>query len=214
MSSTKGFNILIADDHLLFGDLLESYLTSKGYTCSRAKSYDELYSKDTSRSENTFDIVLLDIMMPGFQNHKSLEAVVDKFKPCPVVALTSIPSAEYAREAMSVGLRGYLQKTMSLRKIPITIEFIISGETFVEGLPIGGDQIDQNGSLNPLEKRVLSLIARGLSNKEIALEIGNTETMVKSINRSLSRKLKVKNRTQLALLATRQPSLIGSSRTI
>lgn len=201
--------ILIADDHILFGDLLETYLVTQGFKCSRAFNYDQLIELSTTEAKSSLDIVLLDVMMPGFKSAETLKKVVQVFDPVQVVALTSVPSPEFSQEAIAAGLSGYLQKTMPLRKIPIVLEFIMSGEIFVEGLTQRNDQTDFEVELSALEKRVLAMLAQGLSNKEIALATDTTETGVKSINRTLSRKFNVKNRTQLALKVVKEPRLIG-----
>lgn len=201
--------ILVADDHVLFGDLLETFLVAKGYSCVRVFDYEKLLSFALDAEASDVDIVLLDVMMPGFRSAITLEKVSKAFSPVPVVALTSVPAVELAKEAISCGLSGYLQKTMALKKIPIVLEFILAGETYIEGLTQNSGSELPNRSLSSLEKRVLAMISQGMSNKEIALATDNTETNIKSINRTLSRKFNVKNRTQLALRVVRNPQILG-----
>lgn len=201
--------ILLADDHVLFGDLLETYLITQGYECIRAFDYSELQSFAKEKADCDLDIVLLDVMMPGYKSLSTLANIVKAFEDIPVVALTSVPSIDLAKESIDAGLSGYLQKTMALRKIPIVLEFILSGEVFVEGIGQHKGSEKNASDLSAIEKRVLAMIAQGMSNKEIALEMDITETGVKSINRTLSRKFNVKNRTQLALKVVKEPQIIG-----
>lgn len=200
--------IMIAEDHALFGDLLELFFVSKNYIVYRSIDYEELLDFSKTSDGQLVHIVLLDLMMPGFRGCASLEEVSKAFSSAHVVALTSVPPVEFARQAIQAGFSGYLQKTIQLKKIPIVLDLIMAGEVFVDSQTRLQESNDTNETLSFIEMRVISLLSQGLSNKEIAYAINETETKVKSINRTLSRKFNVKNRTQLALKATREKLFI------
>lgn len=204
--------IMIADDHALFGDLLELFFVSKNYIVYRSEDYEELLDFSKTSDGELINIVLLDVIMPGFRGCTSLETVSKAFSSAHVVALTSVPTVEFSRQAIQAGLSGYLHKTIHLKKIPIILDLIMAGEVFVDGSMRRQERKATDKTLSFIEKRVLSLLSQGLSNKEIAHEIDETETTVKSINRTLSRKFNVKNRTQLALKATREELLIAGGK--
>ena len=115
---------------------------------------------------------------------------------------------------------GYVRKTLGPDALRNVIELILSGERF---FPVP-DEGDRGGELSgastisvasvrltPRQKEILRGLVDGLSNKEIARELGIIEGTVKAHMRSLMSKLSVRNRTQLAVIATRARMIDGSA---
>jgi DNA-binding NarL/FixJ family response regulator len=222
--------LLLADDHTLFRDTLVQYITrakpeSEIFT---AKSFDEAY--EIVEREHSFDLVLLDLRMPGMHGLLGLEKLRKSHPGIRVAIMSGLAEKEDVKTAMDLGAVGYFPKTLSGQALMKAIELVLAGERFVpldhhsnaimpsyRGDPqvvfakpasYAGMREDQEGftagqapRLTPREREVLQHLARGESNKEIARALELQVVTVKLHVRGICKKLDAANRTQAALKA-------------
>jgi two-component system nitrate/nitrite response regulator NarP len=200
--------IVIADDHKLLADAVSSMLGGEGgfetSCCYDLESLLKLLGRDK------FDVVLLDLKMPGMSGLDSVAQVVRAARDGYVVLFTGQVDRHVLDKALELGVRGLIAKTMPLRSLGSIIELISSGLIFV---PVGADfpgsttDLENNHDLNDKELYVLRLAADGMTNKEIAREMGATEVIIKMHMRSICRKLGARNRAHAAIIS-RERSLL------
>lgn len=194
--------ILLADDQELVRDTLAAFLRQEAdITVDTAQDLDSALQRVAGAS---YDLVLLDYMMPGMNRLAGLLAM-RAATGAPVAILSGVAPAVVAEQAVAAGAAGFLPKTMSTRSLVAAVRFMAAGETYLP-LNIGaaGDQVLQGAASNqltPRETDVWKRLAQGLANKEIARELGLQEVTVKLHVKTLYRKIGAKNRTHAALLA-------------
>ena len=200
--------IAIADDHKLLADAVSSMLGGEG-GFETSCCYD-LESLLKLLERGKFDVILLDLKMPGMSGLDSVAQVVRAARDGYVVLFTGQVDRHVLDKALELGVRGLIAKTMPLRSLGSIIELISSGQIFV---PVGADfpgsttDLENNHGLNDKELYVLRLAADGMTNKEIAREMGATEVIVKMHMRSICRKLGARNRAHAAIIS-RERSLL------
>lgn len=200
--------ILIADDHPIVRRGLKMTIDAEDDMKVVAEAADGAELPALVKKYNP-DVVLLDLQMPGQNGIQTLEALRPEFPELPLLILTSFSDDAHLYSALRAGASGFLLKEMG-------------GDELVEairGASIGRPQLhpdiarklmarapqpeDPFDSLTGREREVLKRVGRGMSNKEIALELVLTEMTVKGYVSDLLAKLGVSDRTQAALLAVR-----------
>lgn len=198
--------ILLADDHDLVRDTLKLFLEAGGMgPITVAGSVSEAEAALADPGTGPFDIVILDYDMPGMNGLEGLRRILQV--AAPVVLLSGSAAAAVARDAIGAGARGFLPKTMPATALTAAIQLILGGETFFP-FSLDSGPAEERISLTAREQEVLQLLAEGLSNKEIARELGVQEVTVKLHVRTLSRKLGARNRTHAVMIA-RDHKLVG-----
>ncbi|UYP67363.1 response regulator transcription factor [Thalassobacter stenotrophicus] len=207
-NTSTTLKLAIADDHKLLADAVSSILRNEGvFDVSLCYDLDNLLKL---LSQQAFDVVLLDLRMPGMTGLDSVEQVVKAARDGNVVLFTGQIDRHVLDKALGLGVRGLIAKTMPLRSLGSIIELINSGQIFV---PVGADfpgssttEADNHG-LNDKEIYVLRLAADGMTNKEIARAMGATEVIVKMHMRAICKKLGARNRAHAAIIS-RERSLL------
>ncbi len=228
--------LLLADDHAMFrtavADGLEAMIGG-GTEVLEADSYEAAYS--LLKANPDVDVVLLDLLMPGFANFDGLGSMVRDFPSVPVVVLSGSGHSRYQVGAVRRGARGYIVKNQPLSVLAQIIQIVRDGGTYVstsvlesgsapseavaepaaglptnDSMPVGSDESAARlARLTDRELQILSCLARGSSNKQIARELGITDTTVKVHLRMIFKKLGVANRTQAAFFARERPALMA-----
>ncbi|MEM9318386.1 MAG: response regulator transcription factor [Pseudomonadota bacterium] len=196
--------VLIADDHVLVRDTIAAFVEASG-DISADKAVDLPEALTQIKANGRYDLVLLDYMMPGMAGLAGLSKALDANGDEGVAIISGAANRRVAEDAVAAGAIGFLPKTMGAKSLVNAIRFMAAGETFVP-LDVLTDEAAEKS--NPLadgltrrEMEVLSGLCRGLSNKEIAREIGLQEVTIKLHVKTLCRKLDARNRTQAAMLA-------------
>ncbi|WP_280264548.1 response regulator transcription factor [Nocardia wallacei] len=159
-------------------------------------------------------VVLMDIRMPGLDGVKALEQIRRLPKPPNVIMLTTFDGDEYVESALRMGAAGFLLKDIAPRDLISAVRSVAKGggtlapsvtrrliETFAaHNSPRVHTARQRLSVLTDSERLVVSAVARGLSNAQIARELEVSEATVKAhISRTLT-KLGFTNRVQIALL--------------
>lgn len=155
------------------------------------------------------DVVLMDLQMPVMDGVYALEQIRPEFPNLPILILTSFSDDAHIFAALRAGASGFLLKEMGGDELVDAIRGAAKGRPqlhpdiarkLMARAPMPEDPFE---SLTDREREVLKLLGRGMSNKEIALELVLTEMTVKGYVSDLLAKLGVSDRTQAALMAVR-----------
>lgn len=199
-------NIVVVDDDNLVAISLKTILEAPGEVNvleigNSGEQAIELYEKHKP------DILLMDIRMGGMSGIEAGKAILNKYPDARILYLTTFSDDEYIVKALELGTKGYILKQ--------NFECIVPAlHTVMEGQTVFGDDVitrlpslmqKKSGidyekfDINDKEKEIIELIAMGLSNKEIAVELFLSEGTVRNYLSSILEKLELRDRTQLAV---------------
>lgn len=150
-------------------------------------------------SQNKFDIILLDVMMPnmnGWDTLKEIRKCVET-KNIPVIMITAVNDERKMVDGLRSGADDYIIKPFVLPNLLARIEAVLRRTR--QSVNFTSNELLK--ALTAREREVLSMAAKGANNKEIAQKLVLSEVTVKSHMNSIFKKLKVTNRTQAVLLA-------------
>lgn len=198
--------ILLADDHTLVREALAAYVQQAApqTTVTTADSLDAALELVPT---GKWDIVILDLRMPGMNGLEGLDRMLAAVGPVPVALMSGSATPETVREAVARGARGFFPKTLSAPGILPAIQLVVAGERYVPAASVdpaedsASDSDPRLGTLSNRERSVLDFLTRGCSNKEIARTLNLHEATIKLHVRGICRKLGAKNRTQAAMIA-------------
>lgn len=199
---------LIADDHPLYREALISALQPLFGDVDIIQS-DNLDSTLKALQDNSdFDLVLLDLNMPGCDSFYGLIRVSQDFPEVPVAVISASDSADVVSKVMSLGAKGFIPKATATHIIAEALKQIMQGNNWI---PDGMQTCIQKeapiidiaklvSELTPKQFQALKLLQSGLLNKQIAFDLNITEATVKAHISAVFRKLNVNTRTQAVLL--------------
>jgi len=187
--------VLIADDHDLLRDTLALFLQAAGICVQTVP--DLAVALDRIADGGPWDLVLLDLAMPGMNGLDGLRRALQAVDDCPVALISGTARPETAEQAMAMGAAGVLEKTLSASDLTRAVRLIAEGGHW----PATGLRPTRHRPLTPREMQVLEQFCLGRSNREIAGELAISEPTVKLHARTLCRKLGATNRTQAAMIA-------------
>lgn len=159
---------------------------------------------------NTADVVLMDISMPGMDGVALCAAIKDKYPGIMIMGLSTFNQGLYIKKMMENGASGYILKNSSKEELIEAIHTVHSGGIFFSGEAAEALQAYQKSSKSELpaltarEKEILALIAEGFTNPQIAEKIFLSSFTVDSHRKNLLAKLNVKNTASLIRLAVEQ----------
>lgn len=203
--------VLIADDHKLISDAVGAILTATElFSVQAAETFGEVL--EFLEKKEKFDIIMLDLVMPGLLGLEDISKVVEKAGTGQVVLFSANVDPHILNRAVKMGVRGLIPKNMPLKSLVSVLRLIETGQLFV---PIGsmGEQHKsaKNYNLSEVELYVLRQVAIGFTNKHIANDLNQNETSIKMHMRSICRKLGARNRAHAAMIA-RDRSIIEIAR--
>ena len=205
--------VLIADDHAVVRQGLRTFLDLQADIDVVGEAADGEEAVAVA-AEHAPDVILLDLVMPQLDGIGALRRLREAAPAARVIVLTSFGEDERLFTALRAGASGYLLKDVEPAELVRSIRTVHSGGAplspavaarVVEELASGGGAGRAAADdLTPRELEVLCLIARGQSNKRIALELGVAEKTVKTHVSHVLAKLGLSDRTQAALYAVRE----------
>jgi NarL family two-component system response regulator LiaR len=199
--------ILIADDHSVVRQGLRMFLSLDPELEIVGEATNGIEAVDLVRKLKP-DVVLMDIIMPKMDGIAATEIIRHEWPDVEVVALTSVLEDAAVVGAIKAGAIGYLLKDTQADELCKAIKAAAAGQ--VQLSPQAAARLmhevrtpENPQALTERETDVLSLLANGKANKEIALQLHISETTVKTHVSNILTKLGVPSRTQAALYAVR-----------
>src|SRR3974390_185382 len=196
--------VLIADDHVTVLEGLAAIIGRQADMKVVAEAADGQEAVDLWQKHQP-DVTLLDLRMPTLDGVGAINEIRRQNASARVIVLTTFDSDNEIARAIRAGAKGYLLKDARREELLDCIRKVNSGETCVP--PALAAKLAESMSSEPLTGReldVLTLLAKGKSNKEIGNSLYITETTVKSHLRSIFSKLNVLSRTEAITTASRR----------
>lgn len=207
----RPIRVLVVDDEALLRHALRAFLSADDRVDLVGEATDG-HEAIEAYSACTPDVVLMDIKMPRIGGIEATRRLVEQDPGCRVVALTTFTTEWRALEMLKAGAAGYLVKDSTPDQIVDAVvaahqgDRVVSREvqrTFVlESLDEENPRPAPSQALSEREREIVGLIARGLSNAEIAEALHYAESTVKADIRNINRLWQVENRLQVLLRAT------------
>jgi two-component system nitrate/nitrite response regulator NarL len=204
--------VIITDDHPLFRE---------GVAHSLASEPDMEVVAQTGSGEEAFqlvndlfpDVLLLDITMPGQDGIATAGKISAAFPVIRIMMLTVSEDQDDLLNALKAGARGYILKGVSARELASAVRTVANGDVYISPSLAGGilfemtHQQDKHALSDPLQKltdrerQILTLVADGLTNREIGEQLHLAEKTIKHYMTNVLQKLQVRSRLEAALLA-------------
>ncbi|MEB3885691.1 response regulator transcription factor [Lyngbya sp. CCY1209] len=206
--------VLLVDDQGIVREGLQSLLEAKPDLQVVGQAENGQIAVELALQLNP-DVVLMDVRMPVMDGVAATRSLQEKKPEIKVLVLTTFDDDEYVSQAMQSGAKGYLLKDTPSEELAQAIRSVQKGYTQLgPGLfekvmsatpkPPEPEPIPEEfQQLTPRELEVVQLIGRGYNNREIAEELFITERTVKNHVSSILNRLNLRDRTQVALLATK-----------
>ncbi|MFM7066073.1 MAG: response regulator [Gammaproteobacteria bacterium] len=200
--------VLLADDHPLFRAALRQAITQVAAETTFAEADHDAAVRQSMESCGDFDLVLLDLRMPGSDGFATLDWLRRQYPATAVVIISATEDAGVIARARASGAAGFCPKSLPLEALVAALRAVVVD--CAEWFPAAGSGLPAHGPGNPLSERfasltrqqfrVVELLAVGKRNKQIAAELGISEQTTKAHVSAAMVKLGARNRTQITLL--------------
>jgi DNA-binding NarL/FixJ family response regulator len=203
--------VVICDDQAIIRDGLEMMLKLEGdiEVVGLAQDGDEALQLTAARAP---DLILMDLKMAGMNGVEATRRIRAAYPETKVLVLTTYDDEEWVFDAIRAGASGYLLKDTPREKVIEAIRGTGMGKAYVDPQVAGKllGQVSGNqakpatlitAKLSERERDVLHLLARGLTNSEIAARLHLSEGTVRNHVSAIFDKLNVSDRTQAAIVA-------------
>jgi two-component system, NarL family, nitrate/nitrite response regulator NarL len=200
-------NVLLVDDHPLFRAGLRSMLermeadvrVTEVESCEAGLALGE-------RAGSGFDLILLDLALPGMNGIEGIARFRARFATTPVVIVSASFAAPHVKQALDAGAQGFIPKSTPPDVLMSALRLIFSGGVYVpasvmQGMDAAPPREDASPNLTTTQSRVLVLMARGHSNKAIGNELDISDNTVRAHVSAILRALHVTNRTEAVSIA-------------
>jgi DNA-binding NarL/FixJ family response regulator len=207
-------SVLIADDQALVRAGFRAILEGQRGISVVGEAVDGRDALDLARRRRP-DVVLMDIQMPDIDGLEATRRILSEAadESIAVLMLTTFDLNEYVYDALRAGASGFLLKDVPPEQLIAAVRIVAAGdaliapaitkrliEQFARAAP-PSTASPQIASLTPREREVLTLVARGCSNREVAAELVLSEATVKTHVKRVLAKLEVRDRVQAVVVA-------------
>jgi len=213
-SRLQPIRIILVDDHAIVREGVRAVLDEHDDFCvvgEYANGADAIAAAGALAP----DVALVDLKMPGLTAPQTISGLVEHVPRLRVLVFTSFGEDALIRATLDAGAIGFLLKDALQHDLVSAIRSVASGDAFLA--PAAQRQLMEllrkpqaaRDTLTARENDVLKLVAEGLSNKQIANRLHLTEGTVKGYVSQILAKLRLEDRTQVALYAVRN-GMVGS----
>ncbi len=213
---------MLADDHSLFREGLRSLLEDQTDIEIVGEAEDGLEATRLV-PELKPSVVLMDINMPIIDGVEATRMILKDSIPVGIIILTMYPQDEYVFQALKAGAKAYLLKDTGSKKLLDVIRTVHKGEAVIDPdmttrlldefrrMASKEEETPKFQTLTEQELRILTLVAEGASNKDIAADLNLSERTIKNYLSIIFQKLQVNNRTEAAIRAMKD-GLVSTNR--
>ncbi len=205
MEQKSIYKIIIADDHEIVRSGVKFTLMSQEnfHVEDEVSSFSELISL---LSKKSYDFLILDLNLGDKNGIHSIREISNQFTELPILILSMFPEDPYALQSIQAGASGYLNKKMVSKELIHAINSILKGKTYINqsyketlpyGTPLSKTSKSTVESLSKREFEVYSLIASGITYKEIAEKLSLSPKTVSTYRTRILEKLSLSNTSQL-----------------
>ena len=201
---SKRIRILAVDDHPILRQGVAGLIADESDMTLVAEAANGREAIQQFRTHRP-DVTLMDLQMPEMNGLDAMIAIRGEFPEARIIVLTTYAGDVQAMRALQAGARAYLLKNSLHKELLDTIRAVHAGRKSIS--PEVSFQLAEHvaeEALSPAEVRVLTLIADGHTNKEIAASISATEDAVKGQVRNILAKLGANDRTQAVTIAVKR----------
>lgn len=204
-------NVMLADDHVLIREGIKQLLEFDGSMKVIAEASDGIECLEKLKNVKP-DLLLLDINMPNMNGIDVLKELKEKNDPLKVLILTVHSEVEYLVKAVDIGANGYILKDSGSAELKQAINAVIDEGSYIQPnlIPALNSRLinrdmdkEKLASLTKREVEILTQVACGMFNKEIAVNLNISERTVKNHISNIFKKIDASDRTQAAVFAIR-----------
>lgn len=204
-------NVMLTDDHALIREGIKHLLEFDGSIKVIEEANDGIECLEKLKKV-TPDILLLDINMPNMNGIEVLEELKNMNSPVKVLMLTVHSEVEYLVKAVDIGANGYILKDSGSTELKLAINAIVNNDSYIQPslIPALNSRLinrdvdkEKLETLTRRELEILTQVAGGMFNKEIAINLNISERTVKNHISNIFKKIDVSDRTQAAVFAIR-----------
>jgi DNA-binding NarL/FixJ family response regulator len=196
--------VLIADDHAIVRKGLVEIIRESSETIMVDEASNGIEALDKT-AKNDYDLVLLDISMPGKGGLEVLQELKEHSPGLPVLMLSMHPEEQYALRALRDGASGYLTKESAADEMLDAIRKVLSGGKYIssslaEKLAFGlidGSKKPVHETLSNREYQVMRMIGRGKTTREMANEMSLSVKTISTFRSRILRKMRMKSNAEL-----------------
>ncbi|PKP50947.1 MAG: DNA-binding response regulator [Bacteroidetes bacterium HGW-Bacteroidetes-1] len=204
------FSVCIVDDHKLFREGLRILLESLPYIKNVQEASDGYMFLELLNAFKP-DLIFMDIGMPGMDGIETTIQALEKYSDLKIIALSMYADEDYYTRMINAGARGFILKNSGMKQVEECIENVISGFNYFSPEILSGITRNLTKKKRPLksallserEEEVLYHICQGLSNHEIAENIGISKRTVDKHRENILLKTESKNTAGLVMFAIR-----------
>lgn len=205
-------NIIVVEDHEFVRQALTLTLARVGDAVKCLQAGDAQEAIKHLEANPFCDLIVVDLMLPGIDGYELLEIISKRFRSVPAIVLSAVDDEEFIEKAFSSGANGFVSKTATSDEILSSVKIVMDGGSIRPAKKQAGSvrtpgyrskdvsQLAQEYGLTSAQTRVLSLLAQGLNNNDIAEQLGLQNGTVRVHVSAVFKAMGVKNRSQ-ALLA-------------
>lgn len=192
-------SVLIADDHSLIRLAVRVHLQKHGFNVV-AEATNGIDTVQLARQHGV-DLIVLDITMPGLDGLEVIGRIKASGLPSRILVLTSQSPLFYSQRCMKAGAAGFVTKSQDLSELERAVKVVMDGYTFFPNLAISSvrnsdatlTDLELIERLSARELSILQQLARGSSNKQIALDMTLSSKTISTYKARLIEKLNMKS---------------------
>jgi DNA-binding NarL/FixJ family response regulator len=189
--------ILIIDDHVLFADMLRELVLILDSAAEVDTSANFASAERALKNGPDYDLVLLDLNMPGLSGMSAFEKLKAINSKTPIAIVSGQARLTDIRNALKAGAAGFLPKTIKSQVFLNALQLMLSGSRYIPDAMLGSDDVepcDDKSQLTPRETDVFEALMGGRSNTEIAAMLQLSEATVKMHMQHIFQKVGARNR--------------------
>ena len=201
-------NVLIADDHIIMRNGVKQVCETMSdvHVLAEAATGDEVL---IALKRNKFDLVMLDLNMPGISGIELIELIHLEYPKLPILIFSMRHELQIAQKTMQAGATGFVTKGSGPNTLASAIKMVAAGEKFIDASILDKMMFEkmqpsapaQRQPLSERELQIMQLIAKGKSVNEIAAELCISNKTVSTHKSRLMQKLNIQSNAELMIFA-------------